>query len=409
MRTTSANQFDTAIVNLQRRQEQMSDAQNKLTTGKRVTVASDDPVAAARAERALSSIARSEANQRGLDASRNAMTLSEAALGDAVELLQQARETLVAAGNGSFADTDRRALVNKLREIRGQLLSTANRSDGGGGYLFGGQGSSSAPPFIDKPGGIDFLGQGGETQASSSENLGLTIDGELVWLKSKTGNGVFTTAPQTTNTGSAWITSGSITHPTDIPYPVAPDITPPTYTIVFTRTGTNTTYDVMEDGNALATAVAYSSGKSIAIPGRGIEVTVSGQPATADNFVIQQSTNTLSVFETLDTAMQALSQLGQSSSQAQQAINTGMTKIDNVINNMAAARSAAGESLNRMDSIETRISSLKLSAETTRSQAEDLDMVNAISKFQALNTGYEAALKSYAMVQRMSLFQYITG
>ncbi len=409
MRTTSANQFDTAISNLQKRQEKMSEAQDKLTTSKRVTTASDDPVAAARAERALSSIARSEANKRGLDASRNAMTLSEAALGEGVELLQQARETLVSAGNGSLTDADRRTLVNKLREIRSQLLTTANRNDGGGGYLFGGQGSSSAPPFIDKPGGVEFLGQGGETQASSSENMTLTVDGSLVWLKSKSGNGVFETAPQSANTGSAWITSGSVTQPTEVPYPVAPDITPPTYTVVFTKTATSTTYDVLEDGNAIASGMPFKSGGSIAIPGRGIEVAISGAPANADTFSIKQSSNNLSVFDTLDTAIQQLSQTGQTSAQSQQVVNTGMTKIDSLLNTMSAARSAAGEALNRMDGIETRISGQKLSAETTRSKAEDLDMVDAISKFQAMNVGYQAALQSYGLIQRMSLFQYING
>lgn len=409
MRTTSANQFDNAIVNLQRRQSEMSDAQNKLTTGKRVTVASDDPVAAARAERALSAIARGDANQRGLNASRNAMTLSESSLGEAVELLQQARETLVAAGNGSYSDIERRALVNKLREIRSQLLTTANRGDGGGGYLFGGQGSSSTPPFVDQPGGVAFIGQGGETQASSSESMGLTIDGALIWLKSRTGNGVFETSPQATNNGNAWITSGSITQPSALPYPAAPDTTPPTYSIVFTITGSTTTYDVLEDGNPIASGQPFSNGNSIPIPGRGMEVAISGAPANGDTFVIQQSSNTLSVFDTLDTAIEQLSQVSQSAAQAQQAVNSGMTKIDSVLNNVQAARSAVGESLNRLDGLETRISSLKLSAETTRSEAEDLDMVKAISDFKAKNVGYEAALQSYAMVQRLSLFNYINS
>jgi flagellar hook-associated protein 3 FlgL len=34
-------------------------------------------------------------------------------------------------------------------------------------------------------------------------------------------------------------------------------------------------------------------------------------------------------------------------------------------------------------------------------------MVEAISKFQSQQTGYDTALKSYAMVQKLSLFQYI--
>jgi flagellar hook-associated protein 3 FlgL len=36
-------------------------------------------------------------------------------------------------------------------------------------------------------------------------------------------------------------------------------------------------------------------------------------------------------------------------------------------------------------------------------------MVQAISSFQNQQTGYDAALKSYSMVQRISLFQYLNG
>jgi flagellar hook-associated protein 3 FlgL len=33
--------------------------------------------------------------------------------------------------------------------------------------------------------------------------------------------------------------------------------------------------------------------------------------------------------------------------------------------------------------------------------------VEAISRFQSQQSGYDAALKSYSIVQRLSLFQYI--
>jgi flagellar hook-associated protein 3 FlgL len=62
-----------------------------------------------------------------------------------------------------------------------------------------------------------------------------------------------------------------------------------------------------------------------------------------------------------------------------------------------------------MDSVELRIADSKLAAQTERSNAEDLDMVQAISDFQNRQTGYDAALKAYSMVQRMSLFNYIAG
>ncbi len=72
-------------------------------------------------------------------------------------------------------------------------------------------------------------------------------------------------------------------------------------------------------------------------------------------------------------------------------------------------RAMAGESLNRIDAVEGRLAETKLSAQTERSLAEDLDMVQALSDFQARQSGYDAALSTYSMVQRMSLFHCLNG
>jgi len=141
MRISSAHSFDASITDLQKRQVEMSQSQMQLTSGKRINQASDDPIAAARAERALATISRGDANQRALDASRNVMQLSESSIGDAVGLLQTARESLVAAGNGSYSDKERQNLAIRLKEIRNQLLSIANRQ-----YLSGSDGSGSFDP-----------------------------------------------------------------------------------------------------------------------------------------------------------------------------------------------------------------------------------------------------------------------
>lgn len=407
MRISTAYSFESSIDNLQKRQSEMSHSQMQLTSGKKVNVASDDPIAAARAERALASISREDANQRSLDASRNVMQLSESAIGDAVSLLQTAREAMVAAGNGSYTDKERQSLALKLKDIRSQMLTIANRSDGSGGFVFGGQGSAT-PPFLDTTNGVQFVGQGGQVQAAAGESLNLTVDGDQTWLKAKSGNGVYETNPASTNTGGSWITAGSVTSPSALPYPADPSITPPQYAVNFTVNAGVTTYTVTKDGGGTTlTDVPYVSGKAIVID--GMSFAVSGQPADADSFTVDQATNDLSVFDALDSAINSLNATNQASGQVMQAVNRGLSNLDSILSNVGAARSAVGESLNRMDSIEGRISASKLAAETERSNAEDLDMVSAISKFQNQQTGYEAALKSYAMVQKLSLFQYING
>jgi flagellar hook-associated protein 3 FlgL len=161
MRIATANAFDTGIDTLSRRQSELNALQDQLTTGKRVNRASDDPAAAARAERALASIGRSETSQRAVDASKVLITQAESTLGDAGNLLQRARELMVSAGNGSYGDAERKSIADELQQIREQLLSLANSGDGGGTFVFGGQGSTQKP-FVDTATGVQFAAAAGE-------------------------------------------------------------------------------------------------------------------------------------------------------------------------------------------------------------------------------------------------------
>jgi flagellar hook-associated protein 3 FlgL len=404
MRITTANAFDSGIENLTRRQSELTETQNRLTSGKRVNKASDDPAAAARAERALASISRAETSQRSVEASRSVISLTESALGDAGELLQQAREALVAAGNGAYSDSERRVLGDRISGIREQLLAVANRSDGASSYLFGGQGAMQ-PPFIDAPGGVQFRGTGGQLQGEPATALPLSSDGSTMWLEARTGNGVFVTSAAAGVT-NAWIHSGTVSDPTALF--AAPEST---YSIDF---ASPTTYSITRTPVAPPSvptvevaAATYTEGQAIEID--GMSFTISGTPATGDQFALAPSTSDLSVFSALDKAVRDLSMTNQTGAQKAQANADNLRNLDAVLGNLLSARAMAGDVLNRIDSETDRLGAQKLSGQIERSNAEDLDLVQAVSEFQNQQTGYDAALKSYSMVQRMSLFQYING
>jgi flagellar hook-associated protein 3 FlgL len=395
LRIATANAYASSVDNLQRRQQELNNAQEQLTSGKRVLHASDDPTAAARAERARALMQRSDTTQRAIDASKTSMTLTESALGDAGELLQQARELIVQAGNASYTDAERLDVANHLAELRKQLMGVANRSDGSGGYVFSGQGSGQ-PPFIDRPGGVQYTGTGGQVQVASDEPLPLTLDGQTTWLAAPSGNGVFET--RAVNSATAWIDAGRVTDPAQI--------TGATYTLQFSTTSGSPTYSILKDG--LPTSVnnaAFQSGKSIEIDGMAFEIT--GNPADGDSFQIEPSTPDQSMFDTLDKVVADLKTPSRTNSQITQTVQTALRDIDGSTNHLQSARSMAGETLNRIDGVSSRVADLKLFGETTRSNAEDLDMVQAYSDFQNQQTGYQAALQTYASVQKMSLFQYL--
>jgi flagellar hook-associated protein 3 FlgL len=408
MRISSANAYDNTIETLQRRQSDLSDLQTRLTSGKRVLKASDDPAAAARAERALAAEMRSETSQRSVEASQVIVSQTESALGDAGELLQQIRETLVASGNASYSDRERSQLAASLKGMRQQLLAVANRSDGAGSYLFGGQGSSQ-PPFIDRPAGVQFSGTSGRLQTDTDTELPLSTDGAATWLNASTGNGVFVTSSALNSVSGNEITgatvdAGSVSDPSAL-FPV-PDTG---YRIHFTS---SSTYDI--ESYSLSTGLtSYETTRTyqpgVAIDLYGMSVTVSGSPITGDQFNIEPSTPTLSVFDSLDRAISDLQTPNRTSAQRVQSTADSLRDIDSSMATLNLMRTAAGGTLNRIDNETSRLATQKLNAQTTRSNAEDLDMVEAIADFQNQQTGYEAALKSYSMVQKMSLFQYLGG
>lgn len=397
-RVSTQNLFSNGLDELQRRQQGLARTQEQLTSGKRVVRASDDPTAAARAERALATVARADANQRALESSRNAMALTEAALGDAGTLLQEARELIVSAGNPTFSPAELDVLGNRLRDLRVQMLVVANRGDGAGGFLFSGQGSRTAP-FVDGPQGVQYTGQSGDQMVASENPLPVTVDGRLAWASGRTGNGVFVTAPATPPSTTAWIDGGQVSDATAL--------TGAAYRI--TVNGNTATVDRQATPGLPAASfnLAFEPGKALTVD--GMSFTVSGAPQPGDAFTIEPSSATLNIFSVIDQAVAGLKNPNLSTAQRAQLVGTSLRDMDSAMTLLQGARARVGTILAGIDQAETRIEDLRLYAQKERSAAEDMDMNAAISDFQNQQTGYDAALRSYALVQRMTLFDYING
>jgi flagellar hook-associated protein 3 FlgL len=310
--------------------------------------------------------------------------------------MQQARELLVAAGNASYTDAERLTVANQLKSIRDQLVDVANRTDGNGGYLFGGQGIVQKP-FLDAPGGVQFTATPGQLSTDASTGLPLSSDGRAVWMSAPTGNGVFVTAPGP-GVQNAQIDGGQVSDPSAL--------TGANYTVQFTVGGGATTYAILKNGLPTGvTAAPYASGQAISVD--GMTFAISGTPANGDTFTLTPSARSQTVFDTLDRAIADLSTPGRTATQIAQTNEQALQRVDSVMGNLQSARAMVGAVLNRVDAETSRLSDQKLASQTEESAATDLDMVQAISDFQNQQSGYSAALQSYSMVQRLSLFQYL--
>lgn len=301
MRIATAYAQQLAVDGISERQAKLIEAQQQLASGKRVSKPSDDPMAAAQAEKLRSREARIEAEQRAATHARQMLSSADGALGDATDLLQVARETLLAAANATATAQDRAMQAEQLRQIRGQLLAVANRGDGTGGYVFGGQGALSAP--VD-PSGTAYLAQAGTQVVGQAQQYPVSLDGR-------------------------------------------------------------------------------------------------------ENFVaIRTPTGTESIFERLDTAIATLSNPATTPAAAAAAAGTAISAVDRAIDRFGVTRTVVGERLRGLDVHEQALASGSIENQSRLSDLVDLDFARGAGNMIQQQTSLEAALKSYAQVARMTLFDY---
>lgn len=144
----------------------------QMSTGKRVTKPSDDPIAAsqavvlsqAQAQNSQYALARTFATQK--------VSLEENVLGQVTTAIQSAQEKIVYANNGTLSDDDRASLATDLEGIRNQIMNLANSTDGNGRYIFAGY-KTEAAPFSGTAGNVTY--KGGDTPVSQSVDAARTM------------------------------------------------------------------------------------------------------------------------------------------------------------------------------------------------------------------------------------------
>lgn len=430
-RVSTANSYDATINRISQRTVELNASQEKLSAGKRVLRASDDPVAATLAERESNRLLRTEADLRALERSRSSLQLAEGTVGQMGEVLARFKELLVQGGNASLSVGDRRSIALELRGLRDQLLNLANTQDVDGNALLGGLGvtNSSGRPFSDVWGasppanqrGVVFQASSG--QAAATENsLPNRVDGAFALMRNLSGDGVMTV---TSVAGNVLVSDTAVTGTLDATvFPFDPTATgqgryefmvgslpgpPQALELQISRIPRNGGAPVpLTPPIALGPA---GSGGTLNLSNRTVEVdgvslTLNGQAAAGARFNVGPSEPT-DLFASLQRAIDTLESPTLNNTGRTQELGRVHQEMQSGQDRLLLVRGRLGELLRRADSIEGLLQDRSVASEKELSNLTDLDMVKGISEFQTQQLGLQAALQSYAQVQRLSLFQFI--
>ncbi|HJS90876.1 MAG TPA: flagellar hook-associated protein FlgL [Steroidobacteraceae bacterium] len=374
----------------------LSKTQQQLSTGKSIQSAADNPIGMAEVNQLNMELSASQQYvANGSLASAN-LNLETQALSDASNLLQSARDLAVQANNASLSATQRQDIATQLNQQLQQLVSIGNRTDGNGNYLFSGY-ASSTQPFSQSGSSVSYAGAEQTSQVQVSENLRISggDTGSSVFMNTPTGNGTFTVAAGAANTGGASIGPGTVTDPSQW--------VPDTYTIRFTDP---TDYTVTNSSGTLVTQGTYDSTTGGTLSFNGIQVTVSGNPASGDQFTLAPSGKG-SVFATLSTLISTLNSTSLNAGQIATQLNQSLEQIDGAMNNVNAVQASVGGRIDAVTAAQSAAQARQTNLQTSISNLSDTDYAAATTRLSSEEITLQAAEESYASLAKLSLFNYV--
>ena len=149
MRLSTQQFFIQNLTNVQQSNAEIFKYQQQLSTGKKLSKPSDDPLAATQINKFERLIARNDVFSRNVDVAERRLNLEESTLTLVANTTLRIRDLSIQANNGSMNDRDLNIIGEEINQLLGQLVGAVNTQDAQGEYLFSGFKGQTQPYQLD--------------------------------------------------------------------------------------------------------------------------------------------------------------------------------------------------------------------------------------------------------------------
>lgn len=180
------------INNLNKNLQNMQKAQEQLTSGKKVSKPSDNPLLLGKILSMKDDIRQNEENKSNIASSKDWVQTQDTALADVSKSMSRIRELMVYGSSGILTKPDREAIEEEVKMKVGEIRDALN-TNFDGRYIFSGQ-TTEERPFEITDGGdgiLSYAGKGGnlEREIGRGVTIELMTDGsEIVGKNNELGN-----------------------------------------------------------------------------------------------------------------------------------------------------------------------------------------------------------------------------
>jgi len=407
--------------------EKIADTQERVSTGKSILRASDDPVAAVNLSVAKEQSLILEQFQRNIDAADTKLKLTDSTLQQAVNVLTRFSELITMARNGALNEEGHLAISTEMKQLKEVLLGLANTTDANGQGIFGGYNGVDRPFELKVDGSVEYLGNRGQNNLQISENMTVAtnIDGGSAFMRINTEGGrrsLFDIVDLTINaveTASAFSPKANANWYAEVQFELPSRMEEWSLDLTGSLGAKTITASINEGGlqnlvdaiNAASnetgtTAVLGSDGKSIGLQDdMNGNITIENIQIEGVDAALDQVTSYLE-FTGRDAAGNATTKTMKMTDE-DQLVSASIGNMQKAIDNLSLQRAYVGGQLSKAATQTDVIGSRKLAVEKDVSRLGDADLAALITDLQSQLTNLNAAQAAFAKIGQQSLFDYI--
>ena len=182
---------DQALAKFADTNQNIQETQSRISTGKNLLRASDDPVAAANISVAKDKLKDLAQFEKNVDKATGRLELCEVSITEMQNICTRIYELSLMSANDTYNASDRATVKAEIQSLKEMMIALANTKDMNGDAVFAGYKSNIIPFVADNSGTVAFYGNQGTSmlQISETQKTATTINGSDAFMRISTDNG----------------------------------------------------------------------------------------------------------------------------------------------------------------------------------------------------------------------------
>ncbi len=410
-----------------RNMEDIQNVQAKISSGKNIIFASDDPVGAVELSGLNDVKSRIERFLKNSNLASDRLQLMDSTLEGAKNVFIRSNELAIQAANDVLGIEDREAIALEFDELKKELLSLANTQDSGGSFIYSGYKSQTQPFQIDASGRVEYKGDRGvlNLQLSESRMVETTLDGATVFQDIVTSAGVSTdlfaavdNISRSIRTATAGVEAAKSEE--GIAKIKLTNQNPGTYTFTITSGAKSVDFSLDITGSDLSdlrtainaadldiTATLEDSNTTLKLSNEfAYDIELSN--VQIPNITKSQETPTsFFSFQPVDAGNNAIGK-SQTVYDYDQTIASRLDEMVVIQNHLANQRAKVGARMNSVERQRDVMEERKILVTKDVSELADADLSKLVTELQAMMTSQEASQKAFVRISQLNLFDMLS-